>query len=55
MTNGPAFANFAPPIRTQSPLRRAITAAYRRDEKACLAPLLEAAAFDSAKKDEDAS
>jgi RHH-type transcriptional regulator, proline utilization regulon repressor / proline dehydrogenase / delta 1-pyrroline-5-carboxylate dehydrogenase len=50
MTNGPAFANFAPPIRTQSPLRRAITAAYRRDEKACLAPLLEAAAFDSAKK-----
>jgi RHH-type transcriptional regulator, proline utilization regulon repressor / proline dehydrogenase / delta 1-pyrroline-5-carboxylate dehydrogenase len=50
MTNRPAFANFAPPIRTQSVLRRAITAAYRRDEEACLAPLLEAATFNLAQK-----
>jgi RHH-type proline utilization regulon transcriptional repressor/proline dehydrogenase/delta 1-pyrroline-5-carboxylate dehydrogenase len=27
-----AFASFAPPIRPQSDLRQAITAAYRRDE-----------------------
>ena len=46
MTNQPAFANFAPPVRTQSPLRRAVTAAYRREEEACLAPLLEAATLD---------
>ncbi|MFM5917147.1 MAG: proline dehydrogenase family protein, partial [Novosphingobium sp.] len=37
------FAAFAPPIRPQSPLRQAITAAYRRDEAACLAPLLDQA------------
>mgnify|MGYP005993131597 FL=1 len=39
----PPFANFAPPIRPQSALRQAITAAYRRSEPECLAPLLEAA------------
>jgi len=50
MTNRPAFSNFVPPIRTQSPLRRAITAAYRRDEEACLASLLEAATLDPATK-----
>ena len=37
------FAAFAPPVREPSPLRQAITAAYRRAEPECLAPLLEAA------------
>jgi RHH-type transcriptional regulator, proline utilization regulon repressor / proline dehydrogenase / delta 1-pyrroline-5-carboxylate dehydrogenase len=46
----PPFSSFAPPIRPQSPLRRAITAAYRRDEEACLAPLLAAATVDPATK-----
>jgi len=46
MTEQPAFAAFAPPIRQPSPLRRAITEAYRRDEAECLAPLLEAATID---------
>ena len=36
----PPFAAFAPPIREQSALRRAITAACRRPEPECLAPLL---------------
>ncbi|EQB08979.1 hypothetical protein L286_01090, partial [Sphingobium sp. HDIP04] len=48
MTNPPPFTDFAPVIRPQSPLRQAITAAYRRDEAACLAPLLEAAALPDA-------
>src|SRR5690606_10028202 len=39
----PIFADFAPPIRPATPLRDAITAAYRRDEADALAPLLEAA------------
>ncbi|MEH3104629.1 MAG: trifunctional transcriptional regulator/proline dehydrogenase/L-glutamate gamma-semialdehyde dehydrogenase [Sphingomonas phyllosphaerae] len=39
----PPFADFAPPIRAQSALRQAITAAYRRNEPECLAPLLDAA------------
>jgi RHH-type proline utilization regulon transcriptional repressor/proline dehydrogenase/delta 1-pyrroline-5-carboxylate dehydrogenase len=44
MTNLPVpFADFAPPIRQPSPLRAAITAAYRRPEPDCIAPLLEAA------------
>ncbi|MBS0483385.1 MAG: proline dehydrogenase family protein, partial [Proteobacteria bacterium] len=42
------FAAFAPPIREQSPLRRAITAAYRRAEPECLTPLLEQAALPAA-------
>ncbi|MBB4066654.1 trifunctional transcriptional regulator/proline dehydrogenase/L-glutamate gamma-semialdehyde dehydrogenase [Gellertiella hungarica] len=42
MTN-PAFASFAPPIHTQTPLRQAITAAYRRPEPECLRPLADAA------------
>ena len=46
MTNPSAFAAFAPPVRQPSPLRRAITAAYRRDEAECVAPLLEAATLD---------
>jgi RHH-type proline utilization regulon transcriptional repressor/proline dehydrogenase/delta 1-pyrroline-5-carboxylate dehydrogenase len=37
------FDSFAPPVRKQSALRQAITAAYRRPEQECLAPLLEAA------------
>ncbi|PRH87670.1 trifunctional transcriptional regulator/proline dehydrogenase/L-glutamate gamma-semialdehyde dehydrogenase [Labrys okinawensis] len=37
------FADFAPPIRPQTPLRQAITAAYRRSEEECVAALLEQA------------
>ncbi|GMB79460.1 trifunctional transcriptional regulator/proline dehydrogenase/L-glutamate gamma-semialdehyde dehydrogenase [Shinella zoogloeoides] len=37
------FADFAPPIRPQSALRQAITAAYRRPETECLPPLVAAA------------
>ena len=44
----PAFTDFAPPIRTQDDLRRAITAAYRRSEVECLAPLLDAATLPDA-------
>ncbi|WP_445190655.1 trifunctional transcriptional regulator/proline dehydrogenase/L-glutamate gamma-semialdehyde dehydrogenase [Sphingobium sp. HWE2-09] len=42
MTDQP-FANFAPAIRQPTPLRQAITAAYRRDEGEALAPLIAAA------------
>ena len=42
------FAHFAPPIREQSPLRRAITAAHRRPEAECLAPLLASASLPQA-------
>ena len=48
MTDQHPFAAFAPAIRDQSPLRRAITAAYRRDEAECLAPLLDAATLPDA-------
>jgi len=41
----PAFADFAPPVSAQSPLRRQITAAKYRPEPECLAPLLQAASF----------
>jgi RHH-type transcriptional regulator, proline utilization regulon repressor / proline dehydrogenase / delta 1-pyrroline-5-carboxylate dehydrogenase len=41
--NSNAFQQFAPPVAEQSDLRRAITAAYRRDEAECLVPLLEQA------------
>lgn len=37
------FAQFAPPVRPQSDLRKAITAAYRRPETECLPPLVAAA------------
>ncbi|HEY0270536.1 MAG TPA: trifunctional transcriptional regulator/proline dehydrogenase/L-glutamate gamma-semialdehyde dehydrogenase [Sphingomonas sp.] len=47
MTNPPPFAAFAPAIRAQSPLRRAITAAYRRDEAEALAPLIAEATLDA--------
>ena len=48
MSNPSAFAAFAPPIRPQTPLRVAITEAYRRSEPACIAPLLEAATLPQA-------
>ncbi len=47
MTQPAPFADFAPAIRPATPLRQAITAAYRRDEAACLAPLIEAASLDN--------
>ncbi len=50
MTDLAPFSAFAPPIRQQSPLRQAITAAYRRDEAAALAPLIDAASLDDATK-----
>ncbi|MBV9842098.1 MAG: trifunctional transcriptional regulator/proline dehydrogenase/L-glutamate gamma-semialdehyde dehydrogenase [Sphingomonadaceae bacterium] len=50
MIDQPPFAAFAPPIRQPSPLRQAITAAYRRDEAACLAPLIERATLDDGMK-----
>ena len=40
------FAAFAPPISAPSPLRAAITAATRRSERECLAPLIEQARLD---------
>ncbi|MCO5092735.1 trifunctional transcriptional regulator/proline dehydrogenase/L-glutamate gamma-semialdehyde dehydrogenase [Bosea sp. (in: a-proteobacteria)] len=49
------FAAFAPPIRPQSALRQAITAAYRRPETECLPPLLEAATLPQASRREIAS
>lgn len=39
------FACFAPPVRPQAELRRAITEAYRRSEPHCVLPLLPAASF----------
>ncbi|VXD02232.1 trifunctional transcriptional regulator/proline dehydrogenase/L-glutamate gamma-semialdehyde dehydrogenase [Sphingomonas sp. 8AM] len=47
----PPFADFAPPIRPQSALRQAITAAYRRSEPECLAPLLDAATLPDEVRD----
>jgi RHH-type transcriptional regulator, proline utilization regulon repressor / proline dehydrogenase / delta 1-pyrroline-5-carboxylate dehydrogenase len=45
------FAEFAPPIRPQNTLRRAITAAYRRPETECLPPLIEAATLPQETRD----
>ena len=42
------FSRFAPPIRPQSPLRKAITAAYRLPETDCVPPLAIAARLDDA-------
>jgi RHH-type proline utilization regulon transcriptional repressor/proline dehydrogenase/delta 1-pyrroline-5-carboxylate dehydrogenase len=44
-TNTPSspFANFAPPLQSQSRLRQAITTACRRPETECLSPLIAAA------------
>ncbi|MES2337067.1 MAG: trifunctional transcriptional regulator/proline dehydrogenase/L-glutamate gamma-semialdehyde dehydrogenase [Pseudomonadota bacterium] len=44
----PLFADFALPIRPQSDLRRAITAAYRRPEPECLPPLIAQATLPQA-------
>lgn len=41
------FGQFAPAVRPMTPLRRAIANARRRDEAACLAPLLGAATLDT--------
>ncbi|MES2173491.1 MAG: trifunctional transcriptional regulator/proline dehydrogenase/L-glutamate gamma-semialdehyde dehydrogenase [Pseudomonadota bacterium] len=49
MTDQP-FANFAPAIRQPTPLREAITAAYRRDEAEALAPLIASATLPDATK-----
>ncbi|WBH17462.1 trifunctional transcriptional regulator/proline dehydrogenase/L-glutamate gamma-semialdehyde dehydrogenase [Sphingomonas radiodurans] len=46
----PLFADFAPPIRPATPLRAAITAAARRPEPECLAPLLDEATLPDAMK-----
>ena len=43
MPNRSVFAAFAPPSLPQTPLRVAITQAYRNAEPECIAPLLEAA------------
>ncbi|MCR4524132.1 MULTISPECIES: trifunctional transcriptional regulator/proline dehydrogenase/L-glutamate gamma-semialdehyde dehydrogenase [Bosea] len=51
-TSPAPFTGFAPPIREQSPLRQAITAAYRRPETECLPPLLAAAKLAPASKQE---
>jgi RHH-type proline utilization regulon transcriptional repressor/proline dehydrogenase/delta 1-pyrroline-5-carboxylate dehydrogenase len=46
------FSAFAPAIRAQTPLRAAITAAYRRPEIECMQPLLKAARLpEQAKRD----
>ncbi|NWP05661.1 hypothetical protein GY977_22980, partial [Escherichia coli] len=37
MTQPAPFTAFAPPVREPTPLRQAITAAYRRDERAAVA------------------
>ncbi|MCG2841531.1 trifunctional transcriptional regulator/proline dehydrogenase/L-glutamate gamma-semialdehyde dehydrogenase [Sandaracinobacter sp. RS1-74] len=43
MTSAFSFSRFAPPVAAPTPLRQAITAAYRRPEAECMAPLIEAA------------
>ncbi len=45
------FADFAPPIRAATPLRAAITAACRRAEPDCLAPLIEQASLPRGMRD----
>jgi RHH-type proline utilization regulon transcriptional repressor/proline dehydrogenase/delta 1-pyrroline-5-carboxylate dehydrogenase len=45
MTQPPPFAAFAPAVRKPSPLRKEITAAYRRPEAECVQPLLDLAAL----------
>ena len=43
LSKAAVFDNFAPPIREQSPLRQAITAAYRKPEAECVTALVEQA------------
>jgi RHH-type proline utilization regulon transcriptional repressor/proline dehydrogenase/delta 1-pyrroline-5-carboxylate dehydrogenase len=45
MTDSFSFAAFAPPVSRPTPLREAITAAYRRPEAEAMAPLIGAAAL----------
>ncbi|MCP3728976.1 trifunctional transcriptional regulator/proline dehydrogenase/L-glutamate gamma-semialdehyde dehydrogenase [Sphingomonas sp. MG17] len=45
------FADFAPPVRPATPLRAAITAAYRRPEPECLPPLVEQATLSEAARE----
>jgi RHH-type proline utilization regulon transcriptional repressor/proline dehydrogenase/delta 1-pyrroline-5-carboxylate dehydrogenase len=45
------FAEFAPPVSAPTPLRAAITAAYRRPEPECIAPLVEQATLPLATRD----
>ncbi len=51
MSRPSPFAAFAPPVREQSPLRRAITAAYRRPEPECVAALLGPATLPAEMQD----
>jgi len=44
------FSAFAPAVSEPTPLRRAITDAFRRDEAACMVPLLEAATLPEAQR-----
>ncbi|MBB4954832.1 RHH-type proline utilization regulon transcriptional repressor/proline dehydrogenase/delta 1-pyrroline-5-carboxylate dehydrogenase [Agrobacterium vitis] len=48
------FADFVPPIRPQSPLRHAITAAYRQPERDCVRALLEGATLPQQLKQQTA-
>jgi RHH-type proline utilization regulon transcriptional repressor/proline dehydrogenase/delta 1-pyrroline-5-carboxylate dehydrogenase len=50
MTQTSPFTAFAPAVSEPTPLRRAITDAFRRDEAACMAPLLEAATLSEAQR-----
>ena len=50
-TRTPPFKDFAPAISPVTPLRGAITAAYRRPEAACIVPLLEEARVSAAERD----
>ncbi|BBD03078.1 MULTISPECIES: trifunctional transcriptional regulator/proline dehydrogenase/L-glutamate gamma-semialdehyde dehydrogenase [Sphingobium] len=50
MTDQHPFADFAPALRQPTPLREAITAAYRRDEAEALAPLIAAATLPTETK-----
>ena len=50
VTSEPVFSAFAPPVRPQTALRQAITAACRRPEQLCLPPLVNAARMDAAHK-----
>ena len=51
----PLFAEFAPPIRPQTPLRRAITERCRTPEPQCLPPLVTLARMEPAQKRETAA
>ena len=46
-----AFENFAPPLGETTPLRRAITDAYRLAEPKAVAPLVEAARVSNEQRD----